>query len=134
VDILETIPDMGDYITMVSSRHTHCPHDAVDLKARCVELEAAIAKHDPNIIMYQAGGDMWIGDPLGGSLSMVQLYQRDLDTFDVAKRHGIPVVCNLAGGYAENYNNTLRIHLNTGEAMKEVYLNIPGKPNFREEW
>jgi hypothetical protein len=52
----------------------------------------------------------------------------------VAKRHGIPVVCNLAGGYAENYNNTLRIHRNTGEAMKEVYLDIPGKPDFKEEF
>jgi acetoin utilization deacetylase AcuC-like enzyme len=130
VDILETIPDMRDYVAMMSSRHTHRAHD---LQARRAELEAAIAKHDPTIIAFQAGADMWIGDPLGGSLSMKELYQRDLDTFDVAKRHGIPVVCNLAGGYAENYNNTLRIHRNTGEAMKEVYLGY-GKPDFKEEF
>ena len=85
-------------------------------------LEKAIAKHNPTIIFYQAGADAWVGDPLGGALTMQELYQRDLDTFDVAKRHGIPVVCNLAGGYADNYEDTLRIHMNTGEAMKEVYL------------
>lgn len=134
VDILEEIPGMKDYVSMLSSRHTHHTHDEVNLNARRAELEEAIAKHNPGIIMYQAGADMWIGDPLGGTLTMEQLYQRDLDTFEVAKRHGIPVVCNLAGGYAENYNNTLRIHRNTGEAMKEVYLGVQGTPSFKEEW
>ena len=72
--------------------------------------------------MYQAGADDWIGDPLGGTNTVAQLYQRDVATFTLAKRRGIPVVCNLAGGYAENFQDTLCIHLNTGEAMKEVYL------------
>lgn len=134
VSILEKVPGMKGYVSMLSSRHTHRTHDAVNLNARRAELEEAIAKHNPGIIMYQAGADMWINDPLGGSLTMEELYQRDLTTFDVAKRHGIPVVCNLAGGYAENYNNTLRIHRNTGEAMKEVYLGIQGTPSFKEEW
>ena len=144
VSILEKVPGMKDYVSMLSSRHTHRTHDAVNLNARRAELEEAIAKHNPGIIMYQAGADMWINDPLGGSLTMEELYQRDLTTFDVAKRHGIPVVCNLAGGYAENYNNTLRIHRNTGEAMKEVYLGcgiaeitdhgFHVGPDFREEW
>lgn len=125
VDILERIPAMKDYCAYYQNYNK---------KIYRALLEDAIAKHNPGIIMYQAGADEWIGDPLGGSLTMAQLYQRDLITFDVAKRYDIPVVCNLAGGYAENYNNTLRIHRNTGEAMKEVYLNIPGAPNFREEW
>jgi acetoin utilization deacetylase AcuC-like enzyme len=124
VDILETIPDMRDYVGYFQY---------FNMNTYRQKLEEAIAKHNPGIIMFQAGADDWIGDPLGGRLSMAQLYQRDLTTFDVAKLHGIPVVCNLAGGYAENYNNTLRIHRNTGEAMKVVYLGY-GIANFKEEW
>jgi len=125
VDILETIPDMRNYVGYFQY---------FNMKTYRPELEEAIAKHNPTIIMFQAGADDWIGDPLGGGNTMEALYQRDLITFDVAKQHYISVVCNLAGGYAENYNNTLRIHRNTGEAMKEVYLDIPGKPDFKEEF
>lgn len=126
VNILEWLPAMKDYCGYFQNYNK---------KIYRALLEAAVAKWQPGIIMFQAGADDWIGDLIGGgNKTMVELYQRDLTTFDVAKRHGIPVVCNLAGGYAENYNNTLRIHRNTGEAMKEVYLGIPGAPDFREEW
>jgi len=53
---------------------------------------------------------------------MSELYQRDITVFSVAKQAGIPVVVNLAGGYADDYEHTLQIHMNTGEALKEVYL------------
>lgn len=122
VAILERMPEMKAYVSLLSSRHTHCHPDQVDLDARIQDIATRIATFKPDVILYQAGGDMWIGDPLGGSLTMDELYQRDLSTFQLAKRHGIPVVCNLAGGYAENYEDTLQIHMNTGEAMKEVYL------------
>lgn len=135
VDILERIPGMKDYCDYFQNYNK---------KVYRALLEDAIANCRPGIIMFQAGADDWIGDPLGGNKTMEELYQRDLTTFDVAKRHGIPVVCNLAGGYAENYNNTLRIHRNTGEAMKEVYVGygiaeitdhgFHVGPDFREEW
>ena len=124
VYILERVPGMKDYCGYFQK---------YNMKFYRALLEDAIAQHNPGIIMFQAGADDWVGDPLGGDNTMEGLYHRDLTTFDVAKRHGIPVVCNLAGGYAENYNNTLRIHRNTGEAMKEVYLSIQGAPNFKEE-
>lgn len=86
-------------------------------------LEAAIATHRPGVIMYQAGADAWVGDPLNcGGLTIGELYQRDIITLHVAKQLEIPIVVNLAGGYAENYEDTLRIHQNTGEALKEVFL------------
>ena len=86
-------------------------------------LERMINDHQPGLIMYQAGADAWVGDPLNcGGLTMEQLYSRDIATLMLAKRHGIPIVVNLAGGYADNYEDTLQIHTNTGEAMKEVYL------------
>lgn len=85
-------------------------------------IEKAIEAHNPGLIMYQAGADAWVGDPLGGFLTMDELYARDLITLQAAKQREIPIVVNLAGGYAAHYEDTLTIHLNTGEAMKEVFL------------
>jgi len=109
---------MGGYCVYLQSYWTHCRANLEKFRA---ELERFIEGVKPDLIMYQAGADNWVMDPLGGSLDMGQLYQRDLIVFHLAKQHGIPVVCNLAGGYAEDYEDTLRIHMNTGEAMKEVY-------------
>lgn len=85
-------------------------------------LRAVIAEFKPEVIIYQAGADNWVGDPLGGCLTMQELYQRDIITLFEAKQAGVGVVVNLAGGYAKNYDDTLTIHMNTGEAIKEVYL------------
>ena len=124
VDILEHKPEMKEYVSYF--QHYNQKH------YRAL-LEHAIREHNPDLIMHQAGADDWIGDPLGGTNTMTELYQRDVTTFQLAKLYGIPVVCNLAGGYAENFHDTLRIHLNTGEAMKEVYLGY-GIANCKEEW
>lgn len=112
---------MQGYYSYMQSRHTH-GHNT-NLVAYREEIEHRIADFKPDVIFYQAGADNWHLDPLCfGGLTMSQLYQRDIITFHVAKTHGIPVVVNLAGGYAKDYEDTLRIHRNTGEAMKEVYL------------
>ena len=109
---------MHRYCRYLQSNWTHAQPNLGKFRT---ELEVHLLEFEPDIIMYQGGGDMWVCDPLGGSLTMAELYQRDLIVFDLAKRYGIPVVCNLAGGYAENFEHTLQIHMNTGEAMKEVY-------------
>jgi acetoin utilization deacetylase AcuC-like enzyme len=110
---------MGSYCRYLQSRHTH---GEPDLDGYRDGLVSNLTLFEPDLIIYQAGADNWDRDPLGGWLSKSELYQRDLITFEVARRVGIPVVCNLAGGYAENYEDTLEIHMNTGRAMREVYL------------
>ena len=89
-----------------------------------------IEQFNPGIILYQAGADNWVGDPLGGNLTMQQLYQRDIITLSIAKELNIPIVVNLAGGYADDYDHTLAIHMNTGEAIKHIYLGVPVNPLF----
>lgn len=111
---------MHEYCGYLQSRHTHRAA-SVDLNAYREQLESVIRRDRPNLMLYQAGADNWICDPLGGWLTMAEMYQRDIITLELAKRHGVKVVVNLAGGYAENYEDTLRIHMNTGEAIKEVY-------------
>lgn len=121
VDMI-AVNDLGERVKYLQSAHTHGRLEQVDLDAYRDELIAAIAKHNPELIMYQAGADNWVCDPLGGKLTMEQLYRRDLITLEAAKDAGVPIVVNLAGGYAEDYDDTLLIHMNTGEAMKEIFL------------
>lgn len=54
---------------------------------------------DCDIILYQAGADAHIDDPLGGFLTNDQMRERDLIVFNKAKSWNIPIVWNLAGGY-----------------------------------
>jgi len=120
VDVIKTM-DMGDYCTYHQSRFTHTMA-RVDIGAYRKELRKMLVVSKPDIIMYQAGADNWIGDTMSGNLSLGQLYKRDLATFQEARDAGVPVVCNLAGGYAQDYEDTLSIHMTTGDAMKHTYI------------
>jgi len=122
-DIIKVV-GMGEYCQYLQSRNTHGKASEVSLTKFATELGLKLKEFEPDVIFYQAGADNWIGDPLGGALSIDQLYIRDLIVFSTARRHGIPVVCNLAGGYAKDYDHTLTIHMNTGAAMKNIYLEI----------
>ena len=126
IDIIDRL-GMHGYCRYVQSRHTHRDDD---LLAYARHLRTVIEQFNPGIILYQAGADNWVGDPLGGNLTMQQLYQRDIITLSIAKELNIPIVVNLAGGYADDYDHTLAIHMNTGEAIKHIYLGVPVNPLF----
>lgn len=76
---------------------------------------------DCDLILYQAGADPHIDDPLGGWLTTDQLLRRDTTAFETARRLGIPVAWNLAGGYQEPLRKVLDIHDNTLLACAAVY-------------
>lgn len=64
------------------------------------ELPALIGElRDCDLVLYQAGADTHIDDPLGGFLTTHQMRLRDRIVFNTAKALGIPLVWNLAGGY-----------------------------------
>ena len=63
-----------------------------------------------DVILYQAGADPHINDPLGGWLTTLELAQRDYLVFASAKALGIPVAWNLAGGYQTPIQLVLDIH------------------------
>lgn len=74
------------------------------------------------IILYQAGADAWDQDPYGaGYLSKEGLAARDRGIFTAAREAGVPLVWNLAGGYAKNMQDTIDIHLQTLAISNEVY-------------
>lgn len=74
-----------------------------------------------DILLYQAGADPHIDDPLGGILTTEQMRQRDRIVFDFARDMGIPIVWNLAGGYQSPIEKVLALHNNTFMQCKEVF-------------
>jgi acetoin utilization deacetylase AcuC-like enzyme len=107
-----------DNVTILQSSHTHGDVDLDEFKRH---LDKVIDKVQPKVILYQSGADMWLGDPLGGTLTMAEMAVRDRIVLRAAKARRIPIVVNLAGGYAHNYQDTIQIHVNTGRAIKEVF-------------
>jgi acetoin utilization deacetylase AcuC-like enzyme len=93
------------------------------------EAEAFLARiativegmRDCDVILYQAGADPHVDDPLGGWLSTEQLHARDRLAFSAARRLNIPVAWNLAGGYQNPLRKVLDIHDNTMRACASVY-------------
>lgn len=113
-----------DYV----KHHTFGAHfiDKGDCDAGAFErwLASAIADlQDCDLIIYQAGADVWERDPLGGFLTSEQMYFRDRSVFDAFK--GKPLAFCLAGGYSRDAAGTiepvLKLHRNTVKAWYEVH-------------
>ncbi len=82
-----------------------------------------IEKWRPDLILYQAGADPHLNDPLG-SLGMTteQMRERDRIVFEFCRQKGLPVLFVLAGGYQEPIREKLLpLHLNTFRAAQEIW-------------
>ncbi len=86
---------------------------------RIPDLVAAM--RDCDVIVYQAGADPHVDDPLGGWLTTDELAERDRRVFVWCRQLGVPVVWNLAGGYQRPLRRVLEIHDNTLSACAAIY-------------
>lgn len=75
---------------------------------------------DVELVIYQAGADPHVKDPLGGMLTTAAMHKRDLAVFKAFQ--GRPLVWNLAGGYQRDENGgiepVLKLHRNTLEVLR----------------
>jgi acetoin utilization deacetylase AcuC-like enzyme len=78
-----------------------------------------------DIVLYQAGADPHIDDPLGGFLTTAQLAQRDTRVFQGLLKRKIPVAWNLAGGYQKPLSKVIGIHENTMRVCIEAMRIFP---------
>jgi len=89
-------------------------------------VQRAFDKFQPDILLYVGGADPYCEDQLGGlSLTKEGLKQRDRQVFEEARRRRIPVATTLAGGYARRVEDTVRIHVNTILAARDVAEKYP---------
>ena len=68
----------------------------------------------PDLVIYLAGADPYADDRFGRlALSFTGLAERDRRVFGAAQALGVPVAVAMAGGYARNIDDTVRIHATT---------------------
>jgi acetoin utilization deacetylase AcuC-like enzyme len=89
-------------------------------------VQSALDEFRPDIVFYVGGADPYCEDQLGGlSLTKQGLMLRDHKVFEESRKRGIPVATTLAGGYARRVEDTVRIHVNTILAAREVAAVFP---------
>jgi acetoin utilization deacetylase AcuC-like enzyme len=89
-------------------------------------VQKALDEFHPEILFYVGGADPYCEDQLGGlSLTKEGLKTRDRKVFEEARRRMVPVATTLAGGYAQRVEDTVRIHVNTILAARDVALAFP---------
>ncbi len=73
------------------------------------------------VLLYQAGADCHIDDPLGGRFTNDQMRLRDRIVFEYCKEKGIGCAFDLAGGYQEPLRKVLDIHDGTLRECHRVF-------------
>jgi acetoin utilization deacetylase AcuC-like enzyme len=89
-------------------------------------VQSALNEFCPDMVFYVGGADPYCEDQLGGlSLTKQGLMLRDHKVFEESRKRGIPVATTLAGGYARRVEDTVRIHVNTILAARDVAAVFP---------
>jgi acetoin utilization deacetylase AcuC-like enzyme len=122
IDALE----LSEQVLHISFGQTYNnPSQADAYLAHVHELKTVLANHQPGVILYQAGADTHIDDPLGGLLTSEQMRERDHSMFAIAHDLSIPLAWNLAGGYQVEPDGSIprvvELHLNTFEEALRVW-------------
>jgi acetoin utilization deacetylase AcuC-like enzyme len=68
----------------------------------------------PDLVVYQAGVDVWEKDSLGGlKLTERGIADRDTAVLEACRLYGVPVVVTLGGGYGPTPDDSARLHART---------------------
>ncbi len=82
-------------------------------------LTSLIAQQKPDLILYDAGVDIFTGDPLGLlSISNNGIREREESVLSLCKENNIPVATVIGGGYDDDRKALARRH---GEIVRAAY-------------
>ena len=97
--------------------------DAGFLKPLEATLQHLVQRHKPDFAFYNAGVDILESDRLGKlSVSKYGCKQRDEMVFDICKRHTIPVMVLMGGGYSPRLSDIVDAHCETFKAANNAYF------------
>ncbi len=98
--------------------------DAAYLREMQRGLELLFERFAPDLVIYLAGADAFQGDRLGRlALTKAGLEARDRAVLRACAERGIPVAITMAGGYAQDIDDTVDIHCNTIRAAAAFWEN-----------
>jgi acetoin utilization deacetylase AcuC-like enzyme len=84
-------------------------------------LPRVLSAAQPDLVVYLAGADPYVGDRLGRlGMSLDGLARRDAMVLSACREVGIPVAVTIAGGYGRDLNDTVQAHLNTVRVALDV--------------
>lgn len=88
--------------------------DEAYLAALDSALKQVFDGFQPQLVIYLAGADPYVGDRLGRlALTTDGLAARDRRVLGACHQRGVPVAVAMAGGYAHHIDDTVTIHVNT---------------------
>jgi len=119
-----TVDIIGHFKMQDRITHYSFGKDKRNLSHRFLPNLAEIVKgfESCDVVIYQAGQDPHVDDPLGGYLTTEELFERDRIVFRTLREMGVPVAWNLAGGYTDPLSTVINGHCNTMKAFAEFML------------
>lgn len=86
-------------------------------------LSVTLDQFQPDFIFYQSGVDILGTDKLGRlSVSREGCRQRDMMVLGSCKRHRIPVVVTMGGGYSPDFRDIIEAHANTFRSAQGIFF------------
>lgn len=76
------------------------------------------------LVLYQAGADPHVDDPLGGFMTSDEMQERDRFVFETCRRLRIPVAIRLAGGYQRDSDGTIAPVLALHRSMISLAIDV----------
>jgi acetoin utilization deacetylase AcuC-like enzyme len=96
--------------------------DAAYLSALRAALDVALDRFRPDLVLYLAGADPFVGDRLGRlALSKPGLAARDRFVLETLAAQRVPVAIAMAGGYATDIRDSVDIHAATIGVALELH-------------
>lgn len=92
---------------------------------------------DVDLIIFNAGVDSHLNDPLGGMLTTEQMARRDRIVFETAHEIGVPICASLAGGYQMAQDGSIEAVLRLHDATFIAAWNAvaaPGNKDRSDGW
>jgi acetoin utilization deacetylase AcuC-like enzyme len=95
--------------------------DGAYLAALRIVLPAVLERFRPDLAIYLAGADPYVGDRLGRlALSKEGLAERDRFVLSALRARRVPVAIAMAGGYADVIDDIVDIHARTIELARQI--------------
>lgn len=95
-----------DFITHVTAQKSYSTADEA-MAASDIMGSGIMQARRYDLVLYQAGADIHINDPLGGLLTTAQMAKRDRNVIFGCAAWQMPLVVNLAGGYQRDLNGSI---------------------------
>ncbi len=98
-------------------------NDTTYLNILDANLNALLDRVEPDFIFFQSGVDILGTDKLGKlGVTRQGCRQRDKLVLSLARRHRIPIVVTMGGGYSPEFNDIIEAHANTFRLAQDIFF------------